>query len=398
MASLQARHSRSCALGKPWTSFADATKPKGCTCVPMYHVAYRPNGKLKREPAGNNRKEAERALDALRGDIATRRYRVIRDIRFDEWADQWIAGRRRAGTKERTVIVYESTIAYAKATFGTVKVRDLEPRDMSRLLEHIRSEHLRRQERKKPEDRRPISNASLAKHLRQLGSCLNDAVRERYATENPVRLMSERPRVEKSGPSYFTDAELNRLWPELAARPVYSFLCRIALATGIRSGELLALRWGDVSFTDRRVEVARTFVPGVGETTPKSGQARRVYLTPEAAGLFEQWFALSGDDAGLVFEKETGGHLDQSHVVKRVLYPAMRRAGVERVGEHGRERTFHSFRHSFARVMLEAAAPITWVSQALGHSNITLTVNTYGRWAEQSLQAQAAKMVGATPV
>lgn len=54
---------------------------------------------------------------------------------------------------------------------------------MSRLLEHVRSEHLRRQGKKKPEARR------------------NDAVKERYGMENPVRMISERPRGEKTDPA-----------------------------------------------------------------------------------------------------------------------------------------------------------------------------------------------------
>ena len=77
MASLQARHSASCKLGRPWTTFAEATKKRGCTCSPLYHVAIRHDGKLIREPVGQNRKEAERALDARRGDVARRTYRVL---------------------------------------------------------------------------------------------------------------------------------------------------------------------------------------------------------------------------------------------------------------------------------------------------------------------------------
>ena len=89
MASLQARHSRSCPL-YPWTPFGTATKQHGCTCTPLYHVTLRHDGKLVREPVGHNRKEAERALDARRGDIARRTYRVFEDIGFDEWADRWL--------------------------------------------------------------------------------------------------------------------------------------------------------------------------------------------------------------------------------------------------------------------------------------------------------------------
>ena len=72
MASLQARHSRSCSL-YPWTPFAKSTTKDGCTCTPLYHVVTRDAGKLIREAVGHNRKEAERALDACRGDIARQR-------------------------------------------------------------------------------------------------------------------------------------------------------------------------------------------------------------------------------------------------------------------------------------------------------------------------------------
>jgi hypothetical protein len=90
VASLQARHQRTCNLGRPWTTFAHATKAKGCTCTPLYHVVHRANGDLVREPVGHNRKEAERALDARRGHIATRTYRVLRDITFEEWSREWL--------------------------------------------------------------------------------------------------------------------------------------------------------------------------------------------------------------------------------------------------------------------------------------------------------------------
>ena len=56
MASLQARHQRNCAGGRPWTTFAEATKKAGCTCTPLYHVVLRHDGKLVREPVGHNQR------------------------------------------------------------------------------------------------------------------------------------------------------------------------------------------------------------------------------------------------------------------------------------------------------------------------------------------------------
>ena len=291
-----------------------------------------------------------------------RTYHVIEDISFDEWADRWIASLRAAGRKESTVTQYEITLKYAKDRFKSANVRDIRPADVSRLLEGIA---------RKPRTRKKVTQSTLAKHLRQLGSCLGAAVSEGYASENPVsRLHStRRPKVFHSPPAYFTDAELSRLWPALADRPVYAYLCKIALATGMRSGE----------------------------TSTKSGKARTIDLSPQATALFEAWFTASAGD-GLVFEKETGGYLDSAYVIRRVLYPAMKQAGVPRQGEHGRNRTFHSFRHTFARITLENGAEITWVKEQLGHQSINLTVDTYGRWGRTAQKKQVERLAGAFPV
>jgi integrase len=416
MASLQARHQRDCALvvarrkqkerdgktGQPdqWSTFADAAKSKGCTCTPLYYVVHRAEkaGKptLVRDPVGANRKEAERALNARRGDIARRTYRVLEEVRFDEWADRWLAG---FTGKQNTRRVYQDSLDYAKRTFGPVRVRDLGAGDVRRFLERVKDETRERRSRNlKPDDPPPaeVTAATLAKHLRQLGACLQAAVAEGYASENPVRLLHKtaRPKVAKSRPAYYTSDELARLWPELKSRPVMLALHKTAVATGLRIGELAALRWDDVDLLNRELHVRRTYVDGIGEQTPKSGEARTIDLTPPAAAVLEEWFKLSGDD-GLVFEREEGGYLTSGYVTKSVLYPALERAGIPRVGESGRKRDFHSLRHTFARIALEAGGEITWVKEQLGHSSITLTVDLYGHWSRASKKAQAERLADA---
>jgi integrase len=355
----------------------------------------RHNGELVREPVGHNRKEAERALDARRGDVARRTYRIVDDIRFDEWADRWLAG---LTGKENTRRVYAVTLAYGKRAFGRSKVRDLSASDVRRFLDLIRDDIRRRRSRKrKPDDPPPLeaTPATLAKHLRQLGACLQAAVQEGCAFENPVRMLHKtaRPKVAKSRPAYYTDAELVRLWPELADRTVMVALHKTAVATGLRLGELAALYWTDVDLLNRELHVRRTYVEGIGEQSPKSGEARTIDLTPPATKVLEDWLTLAGDD-GLVFEREEGGYLTSGYVLKSVLYPALERAGIGRVGESGRKRDFHSLRHTFARIALEGGAEITWVKEQLGHSSITLTVDLYGHWSRASKKAQAERLAG----
>ncbi len=401
MASLQARHSRSCALYQarhPWTPFDRATKAEGCTCTPMFHVVLRHGGKLVREPVGHNRKEAKRALDARRGDVARRRFRVIEEIAFDEWGDRWLAG---FTGKENSRRVYATSIDYGKAVFGETKVRDLGPFDVRRYLDHIRDEHTRRRTGSRDEAvrGRELSPATLAKHLRQLGACFEAAIAEGYAERNPVRDLhnTARPKVAKARPAYYTDDELARLWPELAERPLFLALCKTAVATGMRFGELAGLEWSDVDLLNREVHVRQAYTHGLGVGPTKSNEPRTIDLTPQAATLLEQWLVESGGD-GLVFERETGGYVDSGYSTKQVLYPALDRAGVERIGERGRKRDFHSFRHTFARIALENGAEITWVQKQLGHSSITLTVDLYGSWARSAEKAQAERLGAVFPV
>jgi integrase len=387
MASLQARHSRTCAIARPWTTFADAQR--GCTCPnggPLYHIVTRVPGEraLVREPVGHNRKVAQKALNRVRVEQDEGKYQPPKDITFSEWADKWKARLRRPGAN--TLRSYTSTLDYAKEAFGDKLVRKLGPADVDRFLTLMAKR----------------SPATQRKHLRVLGSCLKMAVRRGYAARNPVDALEaeELPTIEKPTPSYFTDAELLKLWPALADEsvpPVFLYLHKAALATGARQGELLELRWPDVHMLEGEIEVRRAYTPGIGVGVPKSRKGRTVDLTPEAQALFAEWYQLSGSptEGALVFPAPAGGYLSGSTIRRGVLYEAMGRARIPRVGEGGRRRDFHSLRHTFARIALENGAPITWVKQQLGHSSITLTVDRYGRWERKAEKEQAAKLAGA---
>jgi integrase len=381
VASLQARHSRGCSSGRAWTTFAKALA--GCTCPdgPSYFVVVRDGRNNRSERVGKNRKNAERALAKINVQVHEGTYIAPRVVTFETWADEWLAGLRRP--KESTRRSYVSTIDYAKEAFGWKKVRELGAGDVDRFLALMAGR----------------SPATQLKHLRVLHAILNVAVKRGLAGRNVVDDLgaSERPTPDEKRPSYFTDAELARLWPELAkAVPVYDYLCRVALTTGCRQGELLSLRWSDVSLLDRELLIQRGYVPGIGEQTTKSGKERTVDLTPAALAALEQWYTACGSpEDGLVFPHPEGGYLSPTTVTRVVLYGAMRAAGIPREGEHGRKRTFHSLRHSFARIALQNGARIDWVQRQLGHSSITLTVDVYGGWERKAEKAEAEKLDGA---
>jgi integrase len=168
----------------------------------------------------------------------------------------------------------------------------------------------------------------------------------------------------------------------------------------MRQGELFALRWCDVDLEQAVLRVRRSYIGGT-LGTPKNRERRDVDLISDVVELLMQLQrergSASGD--GLVFPGLNGtGFLTPSVVLRRHLYPAMARASIPRVGPTQEKRTFHSFRHTFAKRALESGAQITWLSRHLGHSTLKVTTDIYGHWERAERKLQAAKMEGAFPV
>ena len=259
--SLQAKHSRRCALGRAWTPFDQAAT--GCTCPegPIYYVVVRDGEHAHKEVVGRDRQQAELALLRLEDSIEEGDYRPRPNVGFSDWADRWLDSLER---KPSTVVSYRSTIVHARETFGGERVRRIGPEDIGRFNLILREQG--------------CSASTRAKHLRVLGACLQAAVFYRYADSNPVRELppAQRPRPERKEAAYFENDELPRLFHYLNDEP-YRSLCLVALKTGMRQGELLALRWCDVDLEEAVVRVRRSS-HGRQIGTPKNRERRDVDL------------------------------------------------------------------------------------------------------------------------
>ena len=380
MASIQARHARDCSIGKPWTPFAAASQ--GCSCPggPTYYVAVREGRKLHRERVGKNRRQAERALTKIQGQVDEGEFRAQANVRFETWADRWTDGLER---KPNTVKSYETTMEYAKRSFAEKVVRRLGTEDVKRFSLLMRDAG--------------ASDSTRAKHLRVLGACLQSAIVHGYAARNPVRELpkGERPRKARKEAAYFANTELPTLFTKLGDG-LYRTLFLVALKTGMRQGELLALTWAEVDLSEAVVRVRRTYTDG-HLSTPKNHEARDVDLTPDVVELLGAWWGELGrpGDSTLVFPGETpSGYVNPQVVLRRELYPAMEAADTPRVGPTGEKRTFHSFRHTFAKRALENGRQITWLSRHLGHSSLAVTTEVYGHWERAERKREARLMEG----
>jgi integrase len=147
----------------------------------------------------------------------------------------------------------------------------------------------------------------------------------------------------------------------------------------MRAGELLALQWGDFNWRRRFVQVQRNLVRGL-LTTPKKHQRRRVdlsYQLTAALRLWRRqqrtvWLAAGRPLPEWVFSSVTGTELGESNV-RKAFNRILDSADVHRRGPH-------QLRHTFASVILQEGAPITYVSQQLGHRDPSITLRVYAHW------------------
>jgi integrase len=151
-----------------------------------------------------------------------------------------------------------------------------------------------------------------------------------------------------------------------------------AAFTGLRRGELLALRWRDVDFDSSLIRVRSSYAGG-RVTTPKSGKVRSVPMAPDVAkalaALGQRQAFVSGDD--LVFCGEAGGYLDGS-ALRRRYATALAEAGL-------RPLRFHDLRHVFGTRMI-AKADIRRVQEWMGHADVQTTMR-YLHYAPRGDQA-----------
>lgn len=231
-----------------------------------------------------------------------------------------------------------------------------------------------------------------------LRKALNDAIDADYLTSNAA---------EKARPARQETTPVEPLTPKQVQTLLshtrdhwYGPLIHTAIGTGLRQGELFGLRWNDVDldnatltvrFALQRIGGGPTFVPPKTEksrrtialdpTTLEALKRQRVRQVEARLAVGKKW-----EDWNLVFTTTIGTPLDQSNVTRQ-FQKLLREAGLP----HQR---FHDLRHCAASLLLSEGAELRTIQEFLGHSQISLTANTYTHLSEK-LRRDTADRMGA---
>ncbi|WNB84520.1 site-specific integrase [Cellulomonas sp. ATA003] len=331
------------------------------------------------------------ALAQITSTVADGSYAHDEQMTVGAFLEQWVAAKEANGLRPTTVQSYRQHIRdYLVPYLGQMRLRDLRPGHVEHALVQIAQP---------VKGRRAMGPATVRRVHATLRSALATAKRKRLISHNPavdVDLPSaSRPKVHPWQPG-----ELGAFLDH-AAHDRLGVLFEVMAAAGLRRGEALGLRWEDVDL-ERRVLVVRQQVVQLAAAAPcgvcgqthnrlafgrpktASGESRGIDFDGRTAGALmehrlrqdSERAAWSGaySDHGLVFAREDGTPINPDYVSHRF---------VELVAEAGLRRVrLHDLRHGAASLMLAAGVDIAIVSKRLGHSNISITADTYSHLLE----------------
>lgn len=340
-----------------------------------YEVIVSEGGRVTRRVVDGGLEDARAVLGEIRSQ-RRKGERVFRSARltFEEVVSEWEAG----GTshlRPSTLKLYRHYLKRkAVKRWSRRQVASLDVDDAARLVGELRKEKL--------------SASTIRGVLVAVSGPLNLAVRRGYIAANPIKALTrqERPTIEREPKRVLSAEETERILKIANAR--WKLMIGFALATGVRQGEQLGLRWGDLDLNAGVVHVRRQLDRGGTLSPLKTPQASRDIPIPTSlVKRLKEHRLASGHslDHELVFCTRDGKPLGHRNVLRR--FDKL----VERAKIAEPKPTWHNLRDTFVARLIRSGADIYYVSKLAGHSNAGFTLSRYGGVLEGEEQAEVAR-------
>jgi len=220
-----------------------------------------------------------------------------------------------------------------------------------------------------------ISNKRINNVLGPLRQTLKDAFYEGLIDNNPMDRFRYLP-LETREPNPFNKSEITSILSKLEGQ--YKNLIEFAFWSGLRTSELIALRWSDVDLDNQKIHVRAAKVRGIEKTTKTASGLRSVDIQPAAKLALISQQLLNNECETVFLDPTTNKPWAGDHTIrKRVWIPALKAADIE-------YRNPYQTRHTFASMLLSDGCNPLWLAQQMGHKDWGMIRKTYGRWIAQS--------------
>jgi integrase len=218
-----------------------------------------------------------------------------------------------------------------------------------------------------------------------LSAVLRTAVKWGHLRENPARGV-ELPTLRTVRPKWaLTVQQATTLLQGLSPMP--RAMVGLAILSGLRRGELFALRWRDVDLHMRTLSVREAVYDGQFSTPKTAAGMRRIPLSDVAVELIREWQRRAGEEPldGLVFATRTGKAISPNNVLRRAIFPTCDASGLPHA-------TWLTFRRTYSSWSHDKGVPGKVVAQLMGHANVDTTLNVYTQVLDGSVRAAAEKI------
>ena len=343
-------------------------KPKGSG---IWWAFISNNGNRRSKRIGTDRKLALEVAEKLRAKLALGEVGIVEKKQsipsFKTYSEKWLEDYIKKVRSESTHKRYQEVLKiHVNPFIGNVRIDELRRGEVRDFFLKLKGNG---------------TSVSTIRTIRNvISGTLNYAVDDELIQANPVVGITRRLQLQskKSKIESFTAEEVRILldacqvhYPEFYP----FFLC--AFRTGMRLGELLALKWGDIDWNGRFIRVSRSYK--LGRLTPtKTGKNRRVDMSDQLMAVFRELLTLrkkqaikQGNLALVEFIFHRTGKLIEQNTARDVFKRVLRKAGL-------RESHPHECRHTFASLLLTAGESPVYVKEQLGHESIQMTVDIYG--------------------
>lgn len=330
-----------------------------------------------------NRKEAQKWVRQTRNEMERGLTHEGATITFGEWLDEWLVSKGHHVAIQTHSYYSQLVRDYIKPALGRIRLRELNARQIQRFYNAKVSDG--------------VGLRTVQKTHTVIHASLNSARKFGMIPYNPDD--ASNPPKPKPKPMKFLNQEqikkLLKVSQETNDR--YYPLYYLALVTGMREGELLALKLEDVDLEKGILNVKSNLqrIPGGGLKigkpktessirTIKLGKDTVEVLRSQKRKLEEEKENECWQDEGFVFPSSVGTAADPSNLLKQ-FRKLLKDAGLPRI-------RFHDLRHTAASLMLNNGVDVLVASQRLGHAHPSITLDVYGHLMP-SMQNEAAKLI-----
>ncbi len=340
------------------------------------------HGRRHWETVQGNRKDADGLLALRLHEVGRGNFEAKAEEKtFDEVMAAYKTGHVDVNVRPTTRKDYEALLElHVLPHFKGMKVRAIAPQTVEAWRNNLLAKGV---------GRRTVNKAHI-----QLGAMLRYAMRNRWVTYNAA---TEVPKLREESTKSARLLEGNVLNPEEVRRLLehagdrWKALLMMAVSTGLRQGELLGLRWGDIDWAGKQVQVRRQFSAGRFADLKTRHSRRSVGLSEDLLTQLRAWkLRCPTGEHDLVFPHDSGSPLNHGILLRSGFYPALRRAKLRRI-------RFHDLRHTFASLLIAQNVHPKRIQALMGHSTIRVTMDVYGHLmhdADNEAAEKVAALIG----